>query len=112
MLESLPGKTIILGVLDLPAEVESPDAVADRIRRACRTCRPSGWSSRRTAGSSTCRARSPSARCRPWWKAQPSSVAAWAPESVPPGRTGTGGCNPRRLTAQQSSLVAVSGAFG
>jgi 5-methyltetrahydropteroyltriglutamate--homocysteine methyltransferase len=35
VLETLPGKTIILGVLDLSShEVESPDTVADRIRRA------------------------------------------------------------------------------
>jgi 5-methyltetrahydropteroyltriglutamate--homocysteine methyltransferase len=35
VLESLPGKTIILGVLDLSShEVETPETVADRIRRA------------------------------------------------------------------------------
>jgi len=35
VLESLPGKTIILGVLDLSTdEVETPDTVAERIRRA------------------------------------------------------------------------------
>jgi len=35
VLETLPGKTIILGVLDLSShEVESPETVADRIRRA------------------------------------------------------------------------------
>jgi 5-methyltetrahydropteroyltriglutamate--homocysteine methyltransferase len=35
VLESLPGKTIILGVLDLSShEVESPETVAGRIRRA------------------------------------------------------------------------------
>jgi 5-methyltetrahydropteroyltriglutamate--homocysteine methyltransferase len=35
VLETLPGKTIILGVLDLSApEVETPEVVADRIRRA------------------------------------------------------------------------------
>ena len=35
MLESLPDKTIILGVLDLSTdEVETPATVADRIRRA------------------------------------------------------------------------------
>jgi 5-methyltetrahydropteroyltriglutamate--homocysteine methyltransferase len=35
VLEQLPGKTIILGVLDLStAEVETPDVVAARIRRA------------------------------------------------------------------------------
>jgi 5-methyltetrahydropteroyltriglutamate--homocysteine methyltransferase len=35
VLETLPGKTIILGVLDLSShEVETPDTVADRIRRA------------------------------------------------------------------------------
>jgi len=35
VLETLPGKTIILGVLDLSThEVESPEVVADRIRRA------------------------------------------------------------------------------
>jgi 5-methyltetrahydropteroyltriglutamate--homocysteine methyltransferase len=35
VLETLPGKTIILGVLDLSThEVESPATVADRIRRA------------------------------------------------------------------------------
>jgi 5-methyltetrahydropteroyltriglutamate--homocysteine methyltransferase len=35
ILETLPGKTIILGVLDLSTnEVESPEVVADRIRRA------------------------------------------------------------------------------
>jgi 5-methyltetrahydropteroyltriglutamate--homocysteine methyltransferase len=35
VLEELPGKTIILGVLDLSThEVESPETVADRIRRA------------------------------------------------------------------------------
>src|SRR5439155_9969035 len=35
VLRDLPGKTIVLGVLDLGAsEVESPDVVADRIRRA------------------------------------------------------------------------------
>jgi 5-methyltetrahydropteroyltriglutamate--homocysteine methyltransferase len=35
VLETLPGKTIILGVLDLSThEVETPDTVAERIRRA------------------------------------------------------------------------------
>jgi 5-methyltetrahydropteroyltriglutamate--homocysteine methyltransferase len=35
VLETLPGKTIILGVLDLSShEVETPEIVADRIRRA------------------------------------------------------------------------------
>jgi 5-methyltetrahydropteroyltriglutamate--homocysteine methyltransferase len=35
VLESLPDKTIILGVLDLSTdEVETPDTVAERIRRA------------------------------------------------------------------------------
>ena len=35
VLRALPGKTIVLGVLDLGAtEVETPDVVADRIRRA------------------------------------------------------------------------------
>ncbi len=35
ILESLPGKTIILGVLDLSTnEIETPELVADRIRRA------------------------------------------------------------------------------
>jgi 5-methyltetrahydropteroyltriglutamate--homocysteine methyltransferase len=35
VLETLPGKTIILGVLDLSShDVESPETVADRIRRA------------------------------------------------------------------------------
>ncbi len=35
VLETLPGKTIILGVLDLSShEVETPETVADRIRRA------------------------------------------------------------------------------
>ena len=35
MLEGLPGKTIILGVLDLDDHaVETPETVADRIRRA------------------------------------------------------------------------------
>jgi len=35
VLETLPGKTIILGVLDLSShEVESPETVAERIRRA------------------------------------------------------------------------------
>ena len=35
VLESLPGKTIIVGVLDLSdTTVESPDVVAERIRRA------------------------------------------------------------------------------
>jgi 5-methyltetrahydropteroyltriglutamate--homocysteine methyltransferase len=35
VLETLPGKTIILGVLDLSThEVETPEAVAERIRRA------------------------------------------------------------------------------
>ena len=35
VLEKLPGKTIILGVLDLSThEVETPDEVAARIRRA------------------------------------------------------------------------------
>src|SRR5690606_27017765 len=35
VLETLPGKTVILGVLDLSThEVETPDVVAARIRRA------------------------------------------------------------------------------
>jgi len=35
VLDELPGKTIILGVLDLSTdEVETPQTVADRIRRA------------------------------------------------------------------------------
>ena len=35
MLDTLPGKTIILGVLDLDSqEVETPETVAERIRRA------------------------------------------------------------------------------
>jgi 5-methyltetrahydropteroyltriglutamate--homocysteine methyltransferase len=35
VLDTLPGKTVILGVLDLSShEVETPDTVADRIRRA------------------------------------------------------------------------------
>ena len=35
VLETLPGKTIILGVLDLSThQVETPEVVADRIRRA------------------------------------------------------------------------------
>ena len=35
VLETLPGKTIILGVLDLDDhEVETPETVAERIRRA------------------------------------------------------------------------------
>ena len=48
----LPGKTIVLGVLDLGAsEVETPEVVADRIRGGARgTSRRSGSSSRPTAG--------------------------------------------------------------
>ena len=35
MLERLPSKVVVLGVLDLgTAEVETPEVVADRIRRA------------------------------------------------------------------------------
>ena len=35
MLETLPGKTIILGVLDLSThEIDTPEEVAERIRRA------------------------------------------------------------------------------
>ena len=48
---SSPDKTIVLGVLDLGAdEVETPEVVAERIRRALPWCRPSGSSSRPTAG--------------------------------------------------------------
>ncbi len=40
VLESLPGKTIILGVLDLSTHaVEEPETVAARIRKALPTCR-------------------------------------------------------------------------
>jgi 5-methyltetrahydropteroyltriglutamate--homocysteine methyltransferase len=41
VLEKLPGKTIILGVLDLSKmEVETPETVAGRIRRALPYIRP------------------------------------------------------------------------
>jgi len=41
VLEKLPGKTIILGVLDLSKmEVETPEVVAGRIRRALPHIRP------------------------------------------------------------------------
>ena len=50
VLRDLPGKTIVLGVLDLGAsEVETPEVVADRIRRALAWSSRSGSSSRRTA---------------------------------------------------------------
>ena len=64
VLETLPGKTIILGVLDLSTHaVEEPETVAARIRKALpHVDGRSGSSSRPTAGSSTSRARSPSAR--------------------------------------------------
>ena len=59
VLEKLPGKTIILGVLDLSdMNVETPEMVAARIRRALPHRRGrSGSSSRPTAGSNICRAR-------------------------------------------------------
>ena len=50
VLRDLPSKTIILGVLDLAdLAVETPEIVAERIRRALRTCRRSGSSLRPTA---------------------------------------------------------------
>ena len=51
VIAKLPGKRIILGVIDLDdMAVESPETVADRIRRALpyKTC--GSWSRRRTAG--------------------------------------------------------------
>ena len=51
VLADLPGKTIILGVLNLgdPA-VETPGVIARRVERACVTSRLSDWCSRPTAG--------------------------------------------------------------
>ena len=50
VLRALPDKTIVLGVLDLGSEeVETPELVAERIRRALTVVRRSGSSSRRTA---------------------------------------------------------------
>jgi methionine synthase II (cobalamin-independent) len=44
VLETLPGKTIILGVLDLSThEIETPGTVAERIRRAKMRNGSSGW---------------------------------------------------------------------
>ena len=67
VLEKLPSKTILLGVLDLSKrrwsrQRRSPTASAE----PCRTCRPSASSWHPTVVSSICRARSPSARCRRW----------------------------------------------
>ena len=43
MLRALPDKTIMLGVLDLGStEAETPEVVAERIRRALESYRPSG----------------------------------------------------------------------
>ena len=76
VLRQLPSKTIILGVPDLSdMSVEAPATVAARIRRALRTCRPSGSWSLPIAGLNTSRARWRSARCGRWWKA-PRSYAA------------------------------------
>ena len=67
ILRELPGKKIMLGVLDLStSEVESPELVAERIRRALPHIKARISSSPLTAGSSTCRAMSPSASSSPW----------------------------------------------
>ena len=51
VLKHLPDKTIILGVIDLDDHaVESPEVVADRVRRACRSSTRAGSSSLPTAG--------------------------------------------------------------
>ena len=51
VLERLPDKTIILGVLDLSSrEVETPEIVAGRFRRPCPMSPPTGSSWLRTAG--------------------------------------------------------------
>ncbi len=50
VLEGLPGKQIILGVIDLSdMTIETPDVVAERIRKALHVRRPRTSSSRRTA---------------------------------------------------------------
>jgi methionine synthase II (cobalamin-independent) len=59
----LPDQTIILGVLDLSTpEIETPETVAARIRRALRHRKPEDIMSPRTAASNTCRARQLTAR--------------------------------------------------
>ena len=51
VLEKLPGKTIILGVLDLSdMAIETPETVAGRIRRALHMFRPNASWWRRIAG--------------------------------------------------------------
>ena len=51
VLEKLPGKTIILGVLDLSdMTIETPEIVARASAARCHTCRPNASSWRRTAG--------------------------------------------------------------
>ena len=51
VLRDVPDKVIVLGVLDLGSpEVETPEVVAERIRRALEVVPPSGSSSRPTAG--------------------------------------------------------------
>jgi 5-methyltetrahydropteroyltriglutamate--homocysteine methyltransferase len=51
VLKTLPGKTIILGTLDLSdMTIEAPETVAARIAARYRMCLRSGSSWRRTAG--------------------------------------------------------------
>jgi len=63
VLKKLPDKAIILGVLDLSTpQIETPETVAARIRRALVHASPRTSSSPRTAASNICRVMQPSAR--------------------------------------------------
>jgi hypothetical protein len=73
VLEKLPSKTILLGGLDLgDLTVETPAGGRRAIRRGLAHVSAQRIAWRPTAASSTCRARWPSARCAPWWRAPPS----------------------------------------
>ena len=51
VLREVPDKVVVLGVLDLGSpDAETPEVVAERLRRALESSRPSAWSPRRTAG--------------------------------------------------------------
>jgi hypothetical protein len=116
ILKKLPGKTIILGVLDLSThEVESAETVAERIRRALPFVEPEKVIVAPDCGLKYLSSEAASAKCRRWWKERVWSERSWdrrgvhtciAPE--------TGGAQSRfRSRASQASIfAAISGGNG